>query len=689
MANYLDGGLDADIELLVQTYKDAQDRLLQLIADAQVKGNSTTYYKQVLASVQEELRVLNEYSNDWANEVIPLAYDAGMEQTYRYYRDSNIDVSKMVADNDKVQVYIDNVVDPLQEGVAYIGRRAEDELRQIGLEAGSQASAAGGASKMTRNIFMDALNDAGITSILDRNGRPIDIGVYANMIARTVPREAANAAVLQQSKDIGSDLVQVSTTLTCCEICAIYEGRVYSISGDNTDYPSLMETAFSDGYLNLHPNCFVAGTLVSGPPLLSHIARHYEGEIIVFRTASGEELSVTPNHPILTSKGWINAGLLNKGDKVIKYIGAESFVGNPDYINIPIRIEDIPSTLFKSSEMFTRSVPVAPEDFHGDGSNSKVCIVNSNSTLRKEGDISFKQPRGKKLFSLADIDSSCLFDYGSVAEFFKCVFFPTNSIMSSFCKFFEFRLRHSACSDNASLASALGNRESVFSESFSNNSFVDIECSGNEPFRFTRNVSCNNGFDIKLDSVTPRLRVDSRSEFRKTDASDTKMFFESRLGDADNLSDLFDCLAGHIQETDIVEVESKFFNGHVYNLQTKYNWYVANSIITHNCTHVLEPYVLELDKKSEQNKEASNRPFELTEENKKMLEDYKAQQLVKTQRRNDRNLWEESKLIAPKNTPLTFSAYRSMKRSNSDRYQLIQTEVSKAKDIVDKINIVQ
>src|SRR3954464_974526 len=48
------------------------------------------------------------------------------------------------------------------------------------------------------------------------------------------------------------------------------------------------------------------------------MTRHwYEGSLVTIKTASGNELSVTPNHPILTRSGWISASTLKEGDGVI------------------------------------------------------------------------------------------------------------------------------------------------------------------------------------------------------------------------------------------------------------------------------------------------------------------------------------------------------------------------------------
>lgn len=60
---------------------------------------------------------------------------------------------------------------------------------------------------------------------------------------------------------------------------------------------------------------------------------------------------------------------------------------------------------------------------------------------------------------------------------------------------------------------------------------------------------------------------------------------------ADNISDflsgeLIDC----VELDDVVCVSFTEFDGHVYNLENKNNWYVANDIVTHNCRSTLVPY---------------------------------------------------------------------------------------------------
>lgn len=78
---------------------------------------------------------------------------------------------------------------------------------------------------------------------------------YAEMLARTTRTETQNIAMIGKALDDGNDLVECSTVTPTCDLCALYQGRIYSVSGRTPGYPSLYETAFRHGYSIIHPNC--------------------------------------------------------------------------------------------------------------------------------------------------------------------------------------------------------------------------------------------------------------------------------------------------------------------------------------------------------------------------------------------------------------------------------------------------
>lgn len=87
------------------------------------------------------------------------------------------------------------------------------------------------------------------------NGTKMPTDKYAEMLARTTRIETQNIAMLGKALDDGNDLVECSTISPTCPTCAIYQGRIYSISGNTPGYPALYKTAFRNGYSCIHPNC--------------------------------------------------------------------------------------------------------------------------------------------------------------------------------------------------------------------------------------------------------------------------------------------------------------------------------------------------------------------------------------------------------------------------------------------------
>lgn len=106
-----------------------------------------------------------------------------------------------------------------------------------------------------QGIIQEDLEKGEGTSIKYKNGANMPVGKYAAMLARTTRAETDNLAMLQQALKEGIDLVKCGTVSPTCDICSVYQGRVYSISGKDSRFPALYKTAFQSGYSIIHPNC--------------------------------------------------------------------------------------------------------------------------------------------------------------------------------------------------------------------------------------------------------------------------------------------------------------------------------------------------------------------------------------------------------------------------------------------------
>lgn len=147
---------------------------------------------------------------------------------------------------------------------ALIGRVEPDVYRRIGMEQVALQQAQGRGTYKVLPEFVQALRREGVTAFVDKAGRHWSLHTYCAMVSRTTSRQAEVLAVL--TADPEQDLYRISSHGTTCGICAPFEGRVYSKSGTNPDYPPLAVAfgkqdpngpdTLANTWLNLHPNCW-------------------------------------------------------------------------------------------------------------------------------------------------------------------------------------------------------------------------------------------------------------------------------------------------------------------------------------------------------------------------------------------------------------------------------------------------
>ena len=289
-----------------------------------------------------------------------------------------------------------------------------------------------------------------------------------------------------------------------------------------------------DAWPPAHINCFLPSTIVTSVNTTDAIRRWYEGKINILRFAGGPDLSVTPNHPILTMRGWVAAGLLKPGDYVLQCLSPAntppfSFGISPNFDYVETRISDVFESFRMTSSMRSASVPSSTEAFHGDGVvNSKIDIVGTarkfSNRLELYDDIihlNFARAHGSCLVSLSS--------GSSLGELIKAALLPSNSHMSRPC------VSSVLFGRSAGVAKSNGLRHAAFFKSKLAPS--SIKC-----------ISSNAGIISNFDSWDT-----------------SKVQFVQLTG---------------------VYVDSYF--GHVFNLGTKDQYYLANSIVVHNCRCDLE-----------------------------------------------------------------------------------------------------
>lgn len=135
------------------------------------------------------------------------------------------------------------------------------------MQATAKKLTTGQTVRQMQQDLQNKLVDRKITSVAYANGTEHNIKDYAAMVARTTTAETQNTAQVVQGNAWGYDLVRMTSHYPTCEVCAMYQGRVYALTKEAANgkykgqdgrplrFAYLYDTALVDGYNTIHPNC--------------------------------------------------------------------------------------------------------------------------------------------------------------------------------------------------------------------------------------------------------------------------------------------------------------------------------------------------------------------------------------------------------------------------------------------------
>lgn len=295
-----------------------------------------------------------------------------------------------------------------------------------------------------------------------------------------------------------------------------HPGGLFTIGGFPMRWPGDTLTAPP----SMTRNCFPAGTLVSGQ-VEGATRRWYSGPMVVVETQEDRTLTGTPNHPVLTTRGWVALDLLEEGDYLLTYARKDDPSGSEDVDDPPSLIEEV----FDAFAGTPAGIAGSCLDFHGDGSDSEIDVVGADRFLGDD-----EQPEADQY----------------VAE----LLLPDPDLR-------EGRLAPSGSSTQLSEARGRPPTGSVRSGS--------VRSSGiGGSFRLLEAVRL--GYAPTIDPRSAQEGCDSGS-------ADAVRLGEALLG-----------LSGEVSIDPVLRIRRvEGWKGHVYNLSTATGAYSANSIIVHNC----------------------------------------------------------------------------------------------------------
>ncbi len=332
----------------------------------------------------------------------------------------------------------------------------------------------------------------------------------------------------------------------------------------------------------LHPNCLPGDALVWAPDVVGASIRKFEGEMVVLRTAADDLLTCTPNHPVLTDRGWLAAGALREGEYVFRRAAGEGelLVDALHDDHVPARIEEVARALLVAGRGAALTVPGASPQFHGDGRPGDVHVVWANGSPEHKVPASEGEPLVQLQVERGDAQAVPLAGPGAGEPFFERDGASTHSVMRR-------------AGDGAALLRGRAPHPQPHR----------LGSGAGQPGRLDP-LRGGSGRDVVLraDAGTghPLVHVEAAQRggvgvlAPPHVVSGGAQLPVQRGGAEPNLL-RYGAEGSYLSvaPVQVTEVRHVDFSGHVYNLETRNGWYVAQGIITHNCRMALIPVVKE------------------------------------------------------------------------------------------------
>ncbi len=330
----------------------------------------------------------------------------------------------------------------------------------------------------------------------------------------------------------------------------------------------------------LHMNCVLGDARVTSATGISVASKRiYKGEVVTIETVSGNVVTLTPNHPVLTTTGWVDAKLLNVGDKCITQARCKGIrVGNSNNHRSFIMFKDLFETLRRDSRMIAVKVPVSSPDFHGDAGDNEVAEILIARNLLPIFNTGLIEHLGKFRFDSGDTRGGDLplQSFSTFYQGFQRWSAAAHSVVRGLSKFINF-IRRSMVHARLLLLASISWLNAIFYKNTIN--------SGTCKTNFLGNASDSDTFIIKgqnivnADAVIASRRGIDRNPSTNNNSSD---YSET---DTDVPAYFFQGDSATVVADDIVNVSIRKLDlpCHIYNLQTLDHTYAVNGIITHNC----------------------------------------------------------------------------------------------------------
>ena len=246
------------VERLNNVDKTLDDIIKEIATTTQT---SSIYWSRISKQIRDEYEKARIIAANWTNETISIAYREQIRVQIAKIKAKNITIKNKIdyrtfVNKDIIKQSLASLI--LETNSTYATGFLSGQKTMLRLASLTQqlnidekviaesiakgylekGSVQGSTKELQRQLLKKSLDGEYIT-IINKNGKSIQYKIksYSELVARTKLMESSSQAVVNTTIGVGGDLVQVSSHNTTTPICQEFEGKIYSLTGNDPDFP--------------------------------------------------------------------------------------------------------------------------------------------------------------------------------------------------------------------------------------------------------------------------------------------------------------------------------------------------------------------------------------------------------------------------------------------------------------------
>lgn len=233
-------------EEIVKLFAETDERLRLLVKQLENGNLSARRMEQLNQEIERIVSELAEQAGTNLSTLIGNEYRAGSQAVVNQIISTGVTKSinasvKSLNHQRAAQAIMDEAFYSILEATDHMSQDAKQRIKQAVQIANEKSLTLGMSRKEATKQAIADVNSKGITGIIAKNGAEIPADKYMAGVVHYHQRKAHVTGGINMAMQNGYDLVYVNYVGITCEHCARLQGRVYSLSGNDSRFPKMLD----------------------------------------------------------------------------------------------------------------------------------------------------------------------------------------------------------------------------------------------------------------------------------------------------------------------------------------------------------------------------------------------------------------------------------------------------------------